>query len=304
MRTVVTGAAGFVGSALVGRLLSQGHHVVAVDNQRTGNATAHGDAAQERFRLITLDTQAPELTGVIAGVNPGVVFHLAARTDSRSSIEDPVLDARNNVLGTVNLCEACRRAGVPKIVYATTLDAYDVLDTPHAAAKRAGELYLSALAARYGIQSISLALATVYGPREICSGADDFVAALVASMVVGHPYVVPDDVERPREFVYIDDAVDALIYAGFHDGLTTMTYRVSTGDRVPPATLYELVAGVVHPGPQSCRNPLQNTDTAPLPTSPDVPDPLPGWAPRVGLLEGLARTTDWLRERRGVEMAG
>src|SRR6202042_999762 len=125
MRTLVTGAAGFIGSTLVDRLLEEGHQVTGVDNLSAGSpavnlGSAHRHKGTGRFNFVAVDVRQPELSGIVAGSNPDVVFHLAARVDVRSSFEDPLFDARNNVLGPINLVEASRRAGVPRIMYATS----------------------------------------------------------------------------------------------------------------------------------------------------------------------------------------
>src|SRR3954453_8275691 len=105
MRPLVTGAAGFIGSTLVDRLLAEGHQVVGIDNVSTGIA-ANLEAALSgkgmctgRFTLVRVDIQAPELTDIVAGANPDVIFHLAAQVDPRASVSDPQFDARSNVLG-------------------------------------------------------------------------------------------------------------------------------------------------------------------------------------------------------------
>ena len=186
MRTLVTGAAGFIGSTLVDRLLLEGHQVTGVDNLSAGPPVANLESAHRhngpgRFTFVAADVRHPELSDVIAGSNPDVVFHLAAQIDVRSSVDDPQFDARNNVLGTINVLEASRRARVPRIVYASsggarygapaTLPATE--DTPvdplspYAAAKVAGELYMRAYAGMYGLSPICLALANVYGPRRL-----------------------------------------------------------------------------------------------------------------------------------------
>jgi UDP-glucose 4-epimerase len=124
LRFLVTGAAGFIGSTLVDRLLAEGHQVIGIDNFQTGvianleNAIRCNQASPRRFALVSVDIQAPELTDIVAGANPHAVFHLAAQVDPQASVSDPQFDARSNVLGTINLCEASQRAGVRRIVYA------------------------------------------------------------------------------------------------------------------------------------------------------------------------------------------
>ena len=170
MRTLVTGAAGFIGSTLVDRLLIEGHQVTGVDNLSAGPPAANLESAHRhngpgRFTFIAVDVRHPELSDVVAGSNPDVVFHLAAQIDVRCSVDDPLHDARNNVLGTINVLEASRRARVPRIVFASsggarygapaTLPATE--DTPvdplspYAAAKVAGEFYMRAYAGMYGL---------------------------------------------------------------------------------------------------------------------------------------------------------
>ncbi len=183
MRTLVTGAAGFIGSTLVDRLLAEGHQVTGVDNLSAGSPVANLASARRhngRFTFVGSDIRHPALLDVVAGANPDVVFHLAAQIDVRSSIDDPQHDARNNVLGTINLLEACRRTDVPRIVHATsggsrygattTLPATEdtAVDplSPYAVANVAGEYYMRAYAGMYGIAPICLALANVYGPRQ------------------------------------------------------------------------------------------------------------------------------------------
>src|SRR6202012_2161079 len=176
MRTLVTGAAGFIGSTLVDRLLEEGHQVTGVDNLSAGSPAANLESAHQhngpgRFTFVAGDVRHPELSDIVAGSNPDVVFHLAAQIDVRRSVDDPQHDARNNVLGTINLLEACRRAGVSRIVHATsggsrygattTLPATEdtAVDplSPHAVANVASEYYMRAYAGMYGLTPICLA---------------------------------------------------------------------------------------------------------------------------------------------------
>lgn len=121
MHALVTGGAGFVGSTLVDRLLADGHTVAVIDDLRHGRmANLAASLGTGRCTLHEIDITAPALPDVVGEARPEVVFHLAAQIDVRASVADPVADAYTNVLGTVNVAEAARRAGVRKIVFASS----------------------------------------------------------------------------------------------------------------------------------------------------------------------------------------
>ena len=265
MRASVTGAAGFIGSTLVDRLLADGHQVVGIDNFRTGlaanleHAFCCNDLSPRRFTLVQADIQAPELIDIVAGANPHVIFHLAAQVDLCTSVSDPQFDARSNVLGTINLCEASRQAGVRRIVYAASgesrygaqaclpVDESNPLNplSPHAVAKLAGEMYQRAYAEMYGLAPICPALANVYGPRQHPDGAAGVIAVLGSAMITGRPLWVYSDGADAHDYVYVEDAVDAFVRAGCAPVETTRTYNIGTGQHTTVTEVHGLMSAAL-----------------------------------------------------------
>ncbi len=313
MRALVTGAAGFIGSNLVDRLLADGHQVVGVDNLRGGpeenlaGAQSFGEHHAGRFTLVRLDIQAPELGDIVEGSNPQVIFHLAARDDHGHAFADPQLDARTNVLGTINLCEASRRAGVRRIVYAASgnsrygrqprfVDETGALDprSPHAVAKLAGEMYLRAYAEQYGISPICLALGNVYGPRQGRHGESGIVSVLGSALITGSPFVIHRDAVGGHDFVFVDDVVDAFVLAGGAPGHLTGTYNIGTGRLTTSSEVYRLMCAALDGTPASGPDDFEIDDSRALTLNwAKARDEL-GWRPCVDVQEGIRRTLGWL----------
>jgi UDP-glucose 4-epimerase len=217
VRTLVTGGAGFIGSTLVDRLLAEGHAVDVVDDLSTGRLDNLAEARADRTNELSIhhiDIRQPELRDLVLRRTPEVVFHLAARPSA-----DAVADAEVTVLGTLRLLEAAAAAGVRKVVFASSAAVYGHVDekrlpiresqaqkpiTPHGVAKKAATDYLTAYREQHGIEFTALALGSVYGPRQ--------TYGVVASFVRGER-VVHGDGRQTRDFVFVDDVVDALVRA-------------------------------------------------------------------------------------------
>lgn len=313
MRTLVTGAAGFIGSTLVDRLLEEGHQVTGVDNLSAGPSVANLESAHRhngpgRFTFVAVDVRHPELSDVVAGSNPEVVFHLAAQVDVRRSVEDPLFDARNNVLGTINLLEASRRAQVPRIIYATsggarygapaTLPATEdtAVDplSPYAAAKVAGELYMRAYAGMYGLAPICLALANVYGPRQDPRGEAGVVALFGSAMISGRRTTIYGDGSATRDYVYVDDVVTAFLCAA-DAPVTTGTFNIGTGVQTSVTELHQLIAEAVDVSRPPDYVEARTGEVHASALDPTRASRVLGWKPDTELTEGIKRTVDWLR---------
>lgn len=311
MRVLVTGGAGFIGSNLVDRLLSDGHEVDVVDDLSSGRAENLAAAQQsDRFRLHVMDILDPELPSLMAERQPEVVCHLAAQISVRKSVAEPALDARINVEGTINVLEAARRAGARKVVYASSVAVYGrpkqipvphgaATDprSPYAASKLSGELYLATYNALYGLEYTTLVLSNVYGPRQSPEGEAGVVSIFTDALLAGRPTVVYGDGGQTRDYIFVEDVVDAFARACGPRG-NRERYNLGTGVQTTDRELHTLVAAAAGAPDEPTFAPPRLGD---LPAM--AVDPAPaleglGWQPRTELAVGLKATVEWARRRR------
>lgn len=312
MRTLVTGGAGFIGSTLVDRLLAEGHRVDVVDNLSTGSLTnlrAARDDRSNQLKIHRVDLRDDTVLDLIERQAPDVVFHLAAQADVRVSVADPVLDAMVNIVGTLNVLEGARRGGAAKVVFAssggTIYGEPDPADlplkeshaqrprSPYGVAKKAVGDYLDAYRELYGLEYTALALGNVYGPRQDPQGEAGVVAIFASRLLAGEPCTIYGDGFQTRDYVFVDDVVDAFARAAERgDGLLI---NVGTGVETSVNQLYATlaqVAGVDLPAVQApsrpgelARSALDNARAAIQ----------LGWKPWTDLRTGSAAVLDHLR---------
>jgi UDP-glucose 4-epimerase len=255
LRALVTGGAGFLGSALVERLVVEGHHVDVVDDLSRGSLARLAGARSGGERRLTfhqLDVSDPALGDLMGRTRPQVVYHLAGPSGTSGSVADPVADARAGILGTLHVLEACRASGVQKVVHAAGAAMYGHVEaadlplretrvmrpaTPRAVADRAVTDYLWAYRELHSLEFTVLILGSVYGPGQAPPAV---VAAFVASLRSGRTGTVLGDGASTRDFVFIDDAVDALVRAADRGG--GLCLNVGTGVETSVIDLYRLVA--------------------------------------------------------------
>jgi len=240
-RALVTGGAGFIGSHLVDRLLAEGWSVDVIDDLSTGSLANLSDARSDPandFTFQRLDVRSDALVDFLTRKRPDVVFHLAATTDARASVDRPVADADVNILGSLNVLEGARAAGAAKIVFASTAGSAMPL-SPAGVAKRAVEEYLSLYRELHALEFSALALASVYGPRQETGVAVEFARRLVR----GEQCVVHGDGSQTADFVYVDDVVDAFARSADRGG--GLVLNVGTGVATPVLALYETMAAAV-----------------------------------------------------------
>lgn len=306
MRTLVTGGAGFIGSHLVDLLIEEGHDVAVVDDLSSGRM--ENLSHQPTVEFVEGDIGGDGIGGVVDKLAPEVIFHLAAQIDVRKSVEDPVADAEANILATIKLADAARKAGVRKIVHTSsggsiygTPSTFPVDETfpvdphsPYAASKLAGEQYLGTFRHLYGIQASYIAPANVYGPRQNPHGEAGVVAIFAENLLRGNATKIFGGGTNTRDYVYVGDVARAFVLAAGERG-DGMRFNIGTSIETSDRALHTLVAA--HAG------------------APDTPEDFPprlgdvprsslsftrarevlGWEPTVMLDEGVARTVDYFR---------
>jgi UDP-N-acetylglucosamine 4-epimerase len=318
-RWLVTGAAGFIGSAIAERLLELGQHVVGLDNFATGHrrnvddviAAAGDRAARYRFvegDICDLDTCRAACDGVDR------VLHQAALGSVPRSIDEPLATHRANVDGFLNVAIAARDAGVGRLVYASSSAVYGDEPnlpkvesrigrglSPYAVSKRVDELYAQVIGECYGLEMVGLRYFNVFGRRQDPDGP--YAAVIprwIARLVAGEPCEVFGDGTASRDFCYVDDAVQAnLLAATGAAAATGRVYNVAYGDRTDLSTLFEILRERVaasHPDAAAAE--------------PTFLDPRPGdiahsqadisritaalgYRPLHDVRSGLARTVEW-----------
>jgi len=305
---LVTGAAGFIGSTLVDRLLADGHEVAGIDDLSTGRRENLDGAVAGSFTLTECDVTDASLVERFREIRPEVVFHLAAQASVRLSVADPLRDARDNVLGTINVLEASRRSGAARVVYAASggslygdpanlpVNEDAVVDplSPYAAAKASGELYVHAFAGMYGLASVSLALANVYGPRQDPHGEAGVIAIFGAAMLSDRSTVIYGDGGAIRDYVYVDDVVDAFVRAA-RVRTTHRRFNIGTGTGTTVADLHRLVAEQVGVPDRPRLAEPRTGEIHAIVLDAEAAGRELGWTPAVELRAGVRRTVSWLR---------
>ena len=314
MRALVTGGAGFIGSTLVDRLLAEGHAVEVIDNLSSGKLANLADARSSRvheFSFHQMDVCDPSVAELIERRAPDVVFHLAAQIDVRVSVDDPVLDARINVLGTLNVLEGARRAGSRKVVFASSggtiygdVDGEDLPVTeshpqrpvaPYGVSKKVATDYLHAYRELHQLEYTSLALANVYGPRQDPHGEAGVVAIFAGKLLAGERCKVFGTGEQTRDYVYVDDVADAFVRAAERG--SGLLCNIGTGTETSVNQLYRAMAdsaGVAE-GPEHAPARVGELDRSALDAGRAKLHL--GWEPFTDLATGTSAVIEWFRER-------
>jgi UDP-glucose 4-epimerase len=306
MNILVTGGAGFIGSRMAERHLADGHRVVVVDDLSTGSREKVPPSA----RFVRGDIAETDLEPLLRDESIGFVSHHAAQIDLRHSVSDPVFDARSNILGSLKLLEACRRAGVRRVLFASTGGAlYGEPEgdrpapeshptnpiSPYGCAKLSIEKYLHYYRVVHGLQTQIFRYANVYGPGQNGAGEAGVVAIFSEAMLGHRPLKINGSGEQTRDYVYVGDLTRAAAASISTD--RSGTWNLGTGVETSVNRLFELLAKEFgYTGrPPHAPAPAGEQQRSVLDGSAIRRDfGLPLWTP---LEEGLRLTADYFRSQ-------
>jgi len=302
-RIVVTGAAGFVGSNLTKRLLDRGYAVRGIDNLSAGTA----ENVDQRVEFHATDIRAREIYSLFEDAD--AVFHLAAKTCLPECVNNPLDAASMNVIGTLNVLEAARRAKVRKFIYADTSAEYEGINEfptceelirpigVYAASKHGGATFCESYRELYSMNVTILRYFNVYGPAQDWRRViPPVMSSFIIRMLQGEQPVIYGTGEKRRDFVYVDDVNDFHLLVLEDQRADGKVFNVGSGANFSVNEIYELVEGLLKTG----LRPIYKSD---LPgeaqiTLADLTSAMAlGWKPRIAITEGLSRTIEYLQTK-------
>ncbi len=296
MKILVTGGAGFIGSALANHLVRLGHRVRVLDDLSAGDPRVL-DASVSFTRGDVRDI--PKLWTLLRDVE--CVFHLAARVSVSESILYPVEYNEVNVGGTVSLMTAARDAGVRRVVLASSGTVYGeqeeqpVKETavvrppnPYAVTKIASEYYLSALGALYDIEALMLRIFNAYGPGQaVPPSHPPVIPHFVSQALSGTTPIIFGSSKQTRDFIYITDVVDALTTAGLTKNADSLIINIGTGQEMSIRDLLKRIETLLGRKVLSLHNPTQSGGVSRLVADTNLARKVLGFEPKVTIDEGL-----------------
>jgi UDP-glucose 4-epimerase len=300
---LVTGGAGFIGSHIVDVLISRGHEVAVIDNLSSGDRHSVNQEAQFR----QLDIRSMEAAEWVQSLRPMVICHQAGQISVSRSQDEPLEDLDVNVAGGLRMLEAARIAR-SQIICASSAAVYGQpvrlpIDEDHpthpinnyGASKLAFEHYLQAYAATYGLSSVVLRYANVYGPGQNTAGEAGVVAAFCEALRNNEPVVIHGDGSQTRDFVFVGDVARANVVAV--ESSISGTFNVGTGSETTVTALFNLLSLAFGSTEAPISSPARIGDIKRSALDPRRAAQALGWRAEVDLQSGLAMTADWFRSQ-------
>jgi len=302
-RIIVTGGAGFIGSHLVDRLTELGHSVAVVDDLSSGRSEHLNTSA----RFYDIDIRSSDLERVFQEERPRRVIHHAAQIQVQTSVREPLLDADNNILGSLNLLENCRKHGVEKIIYASSggavygepeylpcAESHPVSPlSPYGVSKYAVEVYLRLYHQTYDLDYTVLRYANVYGPRQDPYGEAGVVAIFANAMLEGRTPVIYGSGQQERDFLFVDDIVKANVLS-LEKG-SGRAYNIGSGIGTSVNRIFSLLKGILSYDGDAEYGSSKPGEVFKIYLDASLAESELGWRPSFTVEDGLRLTVDYFR---------
>ena len=318
-KILVTGGAGFIGSHLVDALIEKGHKVVVIDNLSTGKK----ENINKKAKFYKIDICSPKIREIFKKEKPEICFHFAAQINVRKSVENPLFDAKVNILGSLNIIQNFIKHQTSNIkhsqtsnikhsrfIFASTGGAiygeakkiptpedYPANPiSPYGIAKLTVENYLKFYKENFGLKFISLRFSNVYGPRQDPKGEAGVVAIFIEKLLKGEKPTIFGDGNQTRDFIFVEDAVSASLKAMEYKGEKEI-FNIGTGIETSINELYKIISELLKtkikpkyapPKPGDLRRSCLNISL--------VRQELK-WKPKHNLEKGLQKTINWFKNQ-------
>jgi len=304
MKVLVTGGCGFIGSHLVDKLVEKNYEVVVLDNLSTGKK----ERLNQKAKLIIADiTNGKEIEEIFSLEKPQIVVHAAAQVMLRKSIEEPILDATTNIIGTINVLEACRKSGVKKIIYTSTggarygnpkylpTDENHPLEpnAPYGISKHSAEHYVKAYSALYGFDYLIFCFGNVYGPRD--DPKCKRVTAIFSDQILnGAQPIIFGDGGQTRDFIYVLDIAE-FIANSIEKTPEHKLFNLANGTQVSVNQIFEDLKKISGYKGEAKHIEAVNGEIRDIVLDTTLAQKELGWKPNTSLEEGLKETFEWMK---------
>lgn len=304
MKVIVTGGAGFIGSHLVDKLIKKGHKVAVIDNLSSGKK----ENLNPKAKFYKVDICSPKIAEIFKIERPEIVYHYAAQIDVRKSTENPMEDAKINILGSLNLIQNLtsnikHQTSRLKFIFASSVGVYGEPKTlpvkenhplnpvaPYPVTKLAVEKYLNYYQ-NQGLDFVSLRYSNIYGPRQLSGGEGGVVAIFIDKILKRERPIIFGSGNQTRDFLYVDDAVKAAILA--LKAPAGSIYNVGTNKEITVKALLKLISNILNKKVKPIFQPLRQGEIIKSRTDYSKIKKELGWQPKYNLEKGLKETVAW-----------
>ena len=306
MNILVTGGAGFIGSHIVDQFVREGHRVSVIDDLSAGKRKqVHRDAV-----FYKLNVCSAQVEQVVKQERPLVIVHMAAQMNVRKSTEDPVFDAKVNIMGTLGLLELAVRYGARKILFASSggtvygeQEAFPATEShptrplsPYGVSKLTCEYYLEYYRRVAGLKYVALRLANIYGPRQNADGEAGVVAIFARKMLTGEQPRINGNGFQTRDYVYVGDVVEAVraVFAPSVEGI----FNVGTGIETAVNEIFTRLKELTNSQCREIHGPAKKGEQTRSVLDPGKLEKETAWTHNVSLSEGLDETVRFFQQQK------